>query len=165
MPKTIAIDFDGVIHSYKSGWQGPTTIQDPPVPGITEALATIRENGYHIVIYSTRAKTKAGREAIKEWLKTYEIDWCIDEITAMKPIAEVYIDDRAICFDGNASNLPYLVETFAPWDKKEVVFHRNFIAEMHAQDYLEAKMTLDMMFEEVENRYKEGPMDIIIPRF
>ena len=33
--KTVVFDFDGVIHSYKSGWQGSATIiPDPPVPGI-----------------------------------------------------------------------------------------------------------------------------------
>ena len=28
----IGLDFDGVLHSYESGWTGPLP-QDPPVPG------------------------------------------------------------------------------------------------------------------------------------
>ena len=32
--KTVVFDFDGVVHSYTSGWQGEDTIPDPPVPGI-----------------------------------------------------------------------------------------------------------------------------------
>ena len=34
MKQTVVFDFDGVIHSYKSGWRGASIIPDPPVPGI-----------------------------------------------------------------------------------------------------------------------------------
>ena len=34
----ICVDFDGVIHSYKSGWRGVAVIPDPPVPGAIEWL-------------------------------------------------------------------------------------------------------------------------------
>lgn len=34
---TVVFDFDGVIHSYTSGWKGATEIPDPPVPGVREA--------------------------------------------------------------------------------------------------------------------------------
>ena len=29
----VVLDFDGVIHSYKSGWKGADVIPDEPVPG------------------------------------------------------------------------------------------------------------------------------------
>ena len=35
---TVVFDFDGVIHSYKSGWRGPENIPDPVVPGIADAI-------------------------------------------------------------------------------------------------------------------------------
>lgn len=38
MKQTVVFDFDGVIHSYTSGWKGETIIPDPPVPGIKEAF-------------------------------------------------------------------------------------------------------------------------------
>ena len=42
---TVVFDFDGVIHSYTSGWKGVANIPDPPVPGIREALADLRAAG------------------------------------------------------------------------------------------------------------------------
>ena len=34
----ICLDFDGVIHSYTSGWKGAAVIPDPPVPGALEFI-------------------------------------------------------------------------------------------------------------------------------
>ena len=36
----LCLDFDGVVHSYKSGWQGVDAIPDPPTEGFFEWLAT-----------------------------------------------------------------------------------------------------------------------------
>lgn len=35
---TVSFDFDGVIHSYRSGWKGAAVIPDPPVEGIKEVI-------------------------------------------------------------------------------------------------------------------------------
>ena len=35
---TVSFDFDGVIHSYRSGWKGAAVILDPPVEGIKEVI-------------------------------------------------------------------------------------------------------------------------------
>ncbi len=34
----LCLDFDGVCHSYTSGWQGATTIPDKPVAGMWKFL-------------------------------------------------------------------------------------------------------------------------------
>lgn len=115
MKKTVVFDFDGVIHSYTSGWHGDTVILDPPVPGIAKAIKEIREAGYKVAVVSTRCATIDGTNAIKNWLSMYDIH--VDMVCKEKPPAVVYIDDRAICFDGNASTLLSKIENFKPWNK------------------------------------------------
>lgn len=108
---TVCLDFDGVIHSYTSGWVGYTEIVDPPVGGIYEALSSIHAD-YRIVICSSRAQTSNGMNAIKDWLIHYNLYQFIDEITAVKPAAFVYVDDRGLTFDGNATTLYNKIKNF-----------------------------------------------------
>lgn len=115
MSKNVVFDFDGVIHSYISPWNGPDVIPDEPVPGIKEAINDIRNAGYNVIVVSTRSKTKHGRDAIRAWLDKYGI--IVDEIHAEKPPAIVYIDDRAICFVGNTKDLLNKINNFKPWNK------------------------------------------------
>lgn len=113
--QTVVFDFDGVIHSYTSGWQGATNIPDPPVDGIREAIQEIRDAGYEVIVVSTRCNTFEGEEAIRMYLRGQNI--VVDEIMAHKPPAIVYIDDRAICFDGNSKHLLHKIKNFRPWNK------------------------------------------------
>lgn len=115
MKKTVVFDFDGVIHSYTSGWQGETVISDPVVPGIKEAIEELRDNGYEVVVVSTRCATPGGIRAIYRYLEANDI--IVDDITQHKPPAVCYIDDRAICFDGHPDTLLNKVENFRPWNK------------------------------------------------
>lgn len=117
MPKTVVFDFDGVIHSYTSGWKGGSCIPDPPVPGIKEAIDNIRAAGYEVVVVSTRCSTEEGAKAIGEYLSKHDI--CVDDVRKEKPPAIVYIDDRAICFDGHSETLLSKIEHFVPWNNKE----------------------------------------------
>lgn len=100
---TIVFDFDGVIHSYKTPWEATAIIPDPPVPGIGQVMEDLMERGYRVVIVSARSATEEGRTAIREWLKKYNLPTV--EVVAEKPAALVYVDDRAICFDGDCSTL------------------------------------------------------------
>jgi phosphoglycolate phosphatase-like HAD superfamily hydrolase len=111
--QTIVFDFDGVIHSYTSGWKGTTKITDPPVPGIKEAIDEIRAAGYEVVVVSTRCAVTDGKLAVANWLQEQGIQ--VDDICAHKPPAIVYIDDRAICFDGNPNKLLNKIRDFKPW--------------------------------------------------
>ena len=93
--QTICLDFDGVVHSYKSGWQGMSVIPDPPVDGTKDAIERLRV-WYVVVIHSTRCKTTEGRNAIRNWLRKNHI--VVDEICDSKPPAVIYVDDRGIRF-------------------------------------------------------------------
>ena len=118
MARTVVFDFDGVIHSYTSGWQGEDTILDPPVPGIREALKEIRDAGYEVVVVSTRCATIKGHGAIEAWLYDNGLREYIDKVCKEKPPAVAYIDDRAICFDGHPETLLKKIKNFQPWYKK-----------------------------------------------
>lgn len=119
MNKTVVFDFDGVIHSYTSGWQGVDVIPDEPVEGIENALKEIHEAGYEIAVVSTRCSAVVGAKAVAEWLNKYGLAQYIDKICKEKPPAIVYIDDRAICFDGRPEKLLSKIESFVPWNKKK----------------------------------------------
>ena len=68
----VVFDFDGVIHSYMSGWKGVAEIPDQPVPGIREAIAELRQLGYRVVVVSTRCSTAEGMGAVRRYLPHHE---------------------------------------------------------------------------------------------
>ena len=110
--KTIVFDFDGVIHSYVSGWQGMDIIADSPnwdVPPVIEAL---RDDGYEVVVVSTRCADPAGKAAVVAYLEDNGIE--VDGVMAEKPPALVYVDDRAVCYKPGMDLLEEII-TFKPW--------------------------------------------------
>ena len=117
MKQTVVFDFDGVIHSYTSGWKGFSEIPDPPVSGIKEALKEIHDAGYEVVVVSTRCHSLDGMKAISKYLEENNMAEHVDRICADKPAAIVYIDDSAICFDGKPETLLNKIKTFKPWNK------------------------------------------------
>ncbi|MDR1979045.1 MAG: hypothetical protein LBQ42_09970 [Synergistaceae bacterium] len=94
--KTVIFDFDGVIHSYVSGWKGMNVIPDAPNPDVVEAIRVLRTEGYKVVVVSTRCILPTGIAAIVKYLDEHGI--VVDLVTAHKPPAIVTIDDRAIQF-------------------------------------------------------------------
>jgi hypothetical protein len=128
MKPILCLDFDGVIHSYSSGWKGADVVSDPPVPG---AIAFLREAVKHfrVAIFSSRSNQPGGMEAMqmfigqhvhRERLSDQEIlSWASEiEWPKEKPPALVTIDDRAITFDGTWPDMAALA-AFKPWNKRE----------------------------------------------
>lgn len=130
----ICVDFDGVIHSYVSGWMGVACIPDDPVPGAIEWLEAHLpcpdavcamappHNGPIVQIYSSRSKSFFGRRAMKKWLVKHGlhpsyISEGILKFPTKKPAAFLTIDDRAICFNGQFPSTSEMM-AFKPWNKK-----------------------------------------------
>lgn len=125
--KTVLIDFDGVIHSYTSGWQGHEIIPDSPMPGAIQWLRElIASEDIEPVIYTTRVGWTSDEEvlaaekalaAIKQWL--YLEGLSAEEIsrlpiTAQKRPAVLLIDDRAFQFQGTFPT-EHFIRNFEPW--------------------------------------------------
>ena len=130
------IDFDGVIHSYTSGWQGPRNIPDPPVPGAIDWLRSLltdaesicamapRFADFDICIFSSRSRYIGGRWAMKNWLgEEFEkagYYWQLIQLIRFplfKPPAFLHIDDRAFVFKGLFPSTDKML-SFKPWNKK-----------------------------------------------
>ena len=99
----IAIDFDGVIHSHHLGFHDGT-VYGYPLDGAIDNIKKLAIK-YSIIVYTAKAKPdrplvngKTGIELIWEWLIKHDLDLCIKEVTAEKPRAICYIDDKAIRF-------------------------------------------------------------------
>ncbi|MFM9675796.1 HAD family hydrolase [Streptomyces brasiliscabiei] len=69
---TIAVDFDGVIHSYRRGWQDGS-IYDQPMPG---ALDGLRELLDHDAVFIFTARDP---EQVAPWLERYGFDVTTDD--------------------------------------------------------------------------------------
>jgi hypothetical protein len=80
MKPILCVDFDGVIHSYKSGWKGARSIPDPPVEGAFTFLEKA-SSMFDVQIYSSRSRYFGGRWAMKNWFKKWFICLAGDENT------------------------------------------------------------------------------------
>lgn len=130
--RTVIFDFDGVIHSYTSGWKGIDVIPDEPVSGIREVIDELRnEHGYEVVVVSTRCAETCGIAAIHEWLNKHGI--VVDRVQAEKPPALVVVDDRCICFDGATRGLVDKIRNFKPYREaaKNMIDVESLAKELH----------------------------------
>ncbi len=110
----LVLDFDGVLHSYRSGWKGPAIIPDPPVDGAREFCECALDY-FKIWIVSSRCSQPGGVQAIVNWLTEHKFPMGISVSTdGMKPAAFVTLDDRAITFNGTWPDIQELIQ-FKPW--------------------------------------------------
>jgi len=100
--KTIAIDFDGVLHA-QTDWNGGY-VEGDLIPGSAEAIKAL-SGEYRLVLYTCKARSDrplvdgtTGTELVSAWLDSHGLLQYIDEITAEKPRACYYIDDKAVRF-------------------------------------------------------------------
>jgi len=120
--KIVCIDFDGVLHSYDSGWKGPANIPDAPTPGAFQWLLSLCDDPeFEPAIYSSRSRyyAEGAVEAMKDWL--FEHGFPKDRIKDIsfpteKPAAFLMLDDRAMRFAGVFPSLEQM-RNFKPWNK------------------------------------------------
>lgn len=122
--KTICIDFDGVLHDYSKGYQGKDVFGEM-VKGADSATKILKKKGWTIIVYTTRPDT----EALRSWLSDHGI--AFDYINenpdqpedskdgGSKLIADIYLDDRAICFRGEWDWIMNDIASFVPWGDRE----------------------------------------------
>jgi hypothetical protein len=117
--RTIAFDFDGVIAKYE-GFKGGQHVEQP-IPQVVEAIKKLKEIGHKILIFSTR-----GDEFLKEYCDHFSIP--VDYINHNpdrqgenpgKPIAFVYVDDRAVRYNGQSTDelVSEIINFKAYWEK------------------------------------------------
>lgn len=111
----LCLDFDGVLHSYSSGWQGARQILDPPVAGALDFLVNaIRE--YEVAIYSSRSRYWGGRRAIKSWLMRELVEWRWSRVIEPTP--------RNFIFYGNSQSPAYtatdMEDGFRDWARQVI---------------------------------------------
>lgn len=108
--KILCLDFDGVLHSYTSGWHGMGVVKDLPSPDAMRFLYEAVEY-FDVHIYSSRSRSLKGRRAMKRWLRFHlinafghdrakrimkQIKW-----PWFKPPAFVGLDDRVVQYKGS----------------------------------------------------------------
>jgi len=113
--RQIAVDFDGVLHACSKGYHDGT-IYDVPILGSLEAIENLSQK-YEIIVYSAKARQdrplvngKTGIQLIWEWLEKHGFKKYVKDVTAEKPRAICYIDDRAVNFTSWDQTLKFLCE-------------------------------------------------------
>ena len=108
--RVVCVDFDGVIYSNMK-YQGTTMLNGLPVDGVIEALKELSSHS-RVIINSSRFEVDEGMEVVRRWMIRHGMNY---ELSKHKPTADIYIDDRAICFNGVWSETLKEINTFKQW--------------------------------------------------
>lgn len=109
MPKPkLAIDFDGTIACYESG-SFREDVCGEPIIGAIEFLRALATK-YDLVIFSARASTFRGKNAILQWIREHNLRSIISDVTNEKKYSFMaFIDDRAIAFN-EPNDYPHILD-------------------------------------------------------
>jgi hypothetical protein len=124
----ISLDFDGVLCNTLSPWEGSHVIPDGPVEGALEFLRALLRSGKKACIFSCRnwdtdapeGHEQRGIDAMKAWLEEQGLERSLVRKLGFplnKPIARVYLDDRAYRFEGVFPTEDQLLAADTPWNK------------------------------------------------
>lgn len=132
MGQLLALDFDGVINSYATGWvkDNPLSLPDHAVPGAFDFIKLAQQH-FDVVIHSSRLRYNGGEDALKSWfLRELRHELWLPEaanhllshlsFSVEKPPAHLSIDDRALQFNGSFPKLDEIFD-FKPWNKRNTL--------------------------------------------
>lgn len=105
--KTILIDLDGVLNEYTGNFDANH------IPKIREGAAEFIKKlskEYEIKLFTTRNKILASK-----WLAQSDLDGHVADITNIKELAWLYIDDRCLQFNGDYEKTYQSIKEFKPW--------------------------------------------------
>ncbi len=108
--KSIAIDFDGVLAHYVIGMASRDE-QGLPINDARVALEQLKLDGYNIIIWTSRPITRN----LKKWFSKFNIPY---DYLIQKPDCHIFIDDRAIKFNGNWNDTLQEIKQFREWWRK-----------------------------------------------
>jgi hypothetical protein len=111
--KNLGIDFDGVIHNDNLGFHDGT-VYGEPIEGSLESIKLLSEF-FNIIIFTAKAKKdrplidgKSGAELVEEWLLKHNVLKYVSEITAEKPRATLYVDDKGFRFENWQDTMKFI---------------------------------------------------------
>lgn len=85
---SVVVDLDGVL--ARETWPERGVIGDP-IPAGVELVRRYAAQGYSIVIHTSRPESD--RDAIWGWVLEHDVP--VDRVVCEKPVAALYVDDRA----------------------------------------------------------------------
>jgi len=119
----LCLDFDGVLH-HMPKFKGYTVIEGEVVAGAAQFLRDAVAI-FTVSIFSCRSRSWFGRQAMRRWtLDLLQATYGIEEgrgtyeelkFPRHKPPATVFLDDRALRFEGVWPDLADLMQ-FKPWN-------------------------------------------------
>lgn len=117
MKPILCLDFDGVIHSYTSGWKGADVIPDPPVEGAEEFIVAASEF-FDVQVFSSRSNEEGGISAMLSYIGQH-LPKALSFVgfPLSKPPAFIGLDDRVLTFNGEWPSIDTLCN-FKPWNKR-----------------------------------------------
>jgi len=118
-PGTICVDLDGVIVDISGGYFGPQHFGSL-LPGAKEALDTLHCKGWVIVINTSRDDIDATEKFLNSKHLKYDFvnRHTLSNPVSINPLADIYIDDKALTFDGNWEKTLEKIMGFQVWYKK-----------------------------------------------
>jgi hypothetical protein len=159
----LCLDFDGVCHSYTSGWKGAAIIPDEYVPGLFEFLEAVKDD-FDIQVFSSRSHQDGGREAMMVWFIEQRKLWRSRggkppedtpislSFSTEKPSAMVSLDDRCLLFTGEWPSLDTL-KNFKPWNKR-----------VNGEGAIDRLAMTEMIAKAIKRRLEEVIVEEILPK-